>query len=206
MKGSIQADKAYAFIREQLLSGNFEPGRRLAEQALCESAGVNRGDIRQAFSRLLAEGLVVRGKKGGVFVRKYSVRDLEEAYEVRQILETAAARLAVERAGEEDLHVLEETARHMLLMAKNGYSLGVCEGDLRFHNLIVKAAHNDKLYDLYVRANFPLSGVDYMWKERGKEREGLIADSRDHIRIAEFLKEKKIEPILELLSKGRPHA
>lgn len=103
MKGNIQADRAYTFIREKLLSGNFDPGQRLAEQALCKSAGVNRGDVRQAFSRLLAEGLVVRGKKGGIFVREYTVRDMEETYEVRQILETAAVRLAASRAVEEDL-------------------------------------------------------------------------------------------------------
>ncbi len=205
VKGSIQADKAYTFIREQLLAGNFEPGRRLTEQAQGESAGVNRGDIRQAFSRLLAEGLVVRGKKGGIFVREYTARDLEETYEVRQILETAAARLAVERAGEEDLHALEETARHMLLMAENGYNLGLCEGDLRFHNLLVKAAHNDKLYDLYIRANIPLSGINHIWKEKEKALEDLVADARDHISMAEFLRQKKIGPILELLAKGRPH-
>lgn len=205
MKDNIQADKAYAFIREQLLSGNFEPGRRLAEQTLCKSAGVNRGDIRQAFSRLQAEGLVIRGKKGGVFVREYTARDMEETYEVRQILETAAARLAIDRAEEADLQALEKTARHMLLMAENGYSLGVCEGDLRFHNLLVKAAHNDKLHELYVHANIPLSGINYIWQEKERGQEGFITTSRDHIRIAEFLRQKKIEPILELLSEGRPN-
>ena len=203
MKKNIQADKAYAYIREQLLAGNFEPGMRLAEQALCESAEVNRGDIRQAFSRLLAEGLVVRGKRGGVFVREYTGHDLEETYEVRHIIETAAARLAVTRAREKDLTELEETARHMLLMAENGYSLGVCEGDLRFHNLLVKAAHNEKLYELYIRANIPLSGINHLWKEKEKGQEGHVADSKDHIRMVELLKEKKIGPLLELLSKGR---
>ena len=205
MKRNIQADKAYTYIREQLLSGNFEPGRRLAEQNLCESAAVNRGDVRQAFSRLLAEGLVIRGLKGGVFVREYTAQDLEETHEVRQILETAAVRLAIDRAEESDLKEIEETARFMLLMAENGYSLGVCEGDLRFHSLLVKAAHNDKLYDLYVRANIPLSGSNYIWKEKGKGQEGFIATSHEHIRISEFLRQKKLAPILELLSGGRPN-
>ncbi len=205
MKGNIQADRAYTFIREKLLSGNFDPGQRLAEQALCKSAGVNRGDVRQAFSRLLAEGLVVRGKKGGIFVREYTVRDMEETYEVRQILETAAVRLAASRAVEEDLSALEETAHHMLLMAENGYNFGVCEGDLRFHNLLVKAAHNDKLYNLYIRANIPLSGVNFMKKEKEKGQEGLIQDSLDHIKMAELLRQKKINPVLELLSKNKFH-
>ena len=159
MKSKIQAETAYNYIREQLLSGNFESGGRLAEEALCKAAGVNRGDIRQAFSRLIAEGLVVRGERGGVFVREYTEQDLAETYEVRHILEASAARLAVEREDEDDIKGLEEIAKHMLLMAENGYRLGLGEGDLRFHTSLVKAAHNEKLYELYKRANIPLSGI-----------------------------------------------
>lgn len=200
MKGKSQADKAYAYIRNELLSGSLEPGRRLGEQTLCDSAGVNRGDVRQAFSRLLSEGLIVKGKKSGVFVRKYTPEDLKETYEVRQILETAAVRLAIKRADKTDLLDLEETAQHMLLMAENGYHLGVCEGDFKFHNLLVKAGHNEKLYKLYVRANIPLSGINHIWKEKERRGEELIASTRDHIRIVNFLRQKKIEPILKLLS------
>jgi len=204
MERGIQADKAYAFIREQLLSGNFKPGERLAEQALCESAGVNRGDVRQAFSRFLVEGLVVRGERGGIFVRRYTEQDLMETFEVRQILETAAVRLAVERATEQDLQELEETARHMLMMAENGYILGVGEGDLRFHNLLVKAAHNNKLYNLYIRANIPLSSVNFIKKEKEKDigHKGLIQDSLDHVKMAESLRQKNVNSVLELISKN----
>jgi len=204
LKGHIQADKAYSYIRDQLLSGNLEPGSRLAEQHLSEAAGVNRGDVRQAFSRLLAEGLVVRGEKGGVFVREYSEEDLKEIFEIRQILETAAAELAILRAEERDLQELEETAEHMLLMAENGYSLGVGEADLRFHNLLVKAAHNEKLYKIYVRENIPLSGIIHIRKEQEKGQKGLIASSRDHIRIVEYLRRKEIKPIIDLLMGDRP--
>ena len=200
MKGHIQADKAYAYIRDQLLSGNLEPGVRLAEQHLSEAVAVNRGDVRQAFSRLLAEGLVVRGERGGVFVREYSEEDLKEAYEVRQILETAAAELAVHRAEEKDLKELEETAEHMLLMAENGYSLGVGEADLRFHNLLVRAAHNKKLHKIYVRANIPLSGINHVQNEQGK---GLVQAAEDHIRIAEGLRNKDIDAVIGLLEGDR---
>jgi len=206
VKRSIQADKAYAFIREQLLSGNFKSDERLTEQTLCESASVNRGDVRQAFSRLLVEGLVVRGERGGIFVRRYTEQDLMETFEVRQIIETAAVRLAVDRATEQDLHKLEETAQHMLMMAENGYILGVGEGDLRFHNLLVKAAHNIKLYDLYIRANIPLSGVNFFKKEKEKEKEigyeGLIQDSLDHVKIAESLRQRNVDSVLKLISKN----
>lgn len=205
MKGSRQADKAYLYIRSKLLSGTLTPGNRLTEQHLSEAAEVNRGDVRQAFSRLLAEGLVVRGKRGGVFVREYSEEDMKETYEVRQILENAAAELAVYRADKDDLQKLEETAHHMLLMAENGYRLGVGEADLRFHNLLVKAAHNEKLFNTYVRANIPLSGINHLQKEGEKDKKGLIESAREHISIVEYLRHKEIKPILKLLSGKGPN-
>jgi len=62
-------------------------------------------------------------------------------------------------------------------MAKNGYILGVCEGDLRFHSLLVDAAHNSRLSELYTRANIPLSGVNYIWKMKEQRQEVFITDS-----------------------------
>ena len=177
----------------------------MAEEAICESAGVNRGDVRQAFSRLRAEGLIVRGKRGGAFVREYTEKDLDETQEVRQIIETSAARLAIERAENDDFLAMEETARHMLLMAENGYILGVCESDLRFHSLLVDAAHNNRLSELYTRANIPLSGVNYIWKLKEQKREVFITDAYDHIQIVKYLREKNLEPILNLLTKGKQY-
>jgi len=105
--------------------------------------------------RLLAEGLVRRGERGGYFARQYSREDIRQANEARLILETAAARLAVERAKKEDLEELEEICRHMELMAANHYEMGFCETDVRFHEALVRAAHKPKLMHIYRKAIIP---------------------------------------------------
>ncbi len=194
-----QAEVAYAAIRDRLLTGSYLPGARLIEQQLCEEIKVNRGDVRQALSRLRAEGLVVRGEKGGFFVRVFSDTDIREIYEVRYVLETAAVELVASRATEEDFTTLQTIVEHMALMAENGYSIGVFEADLRFHHALVRSAHNNRLYDLYVRANIPLTGV-HAWKH-GAQRssQDFGKDVTDHALIVRNLREGKIQEVLELL-------
>ncbi len=202
MKANNQAEQVYEFLRKQLLSGHYDPGQRLVEQAVGEAAGGNRGDVRQALSRLLAEGLVEKGKRGGYFTSTFTREDFEETQEVRQIIEIAAVRLAVFRADEADLQELEETARHMLLLARNEYYLGVSEADLRFHEILVRAAHNSRLLALYKRANIPISGVQYLLRERMRQRDRLVSDAGDHVRIAQLLREGGLDEIIGLLKKS----
>ena len=194
-----QAEVAYAAIRDRLLSGIYPPGARLIEQQLCEDIKVNRGDVRQALSRLRAEGLVARGEKGGFFVRVFSDIDIREVYEVRYVMETAAIELIAQRATEEDFTTLQTIVEHMALMAENGYSMGVFEADLRFHHALVRSAHNSRLYDLYVRANIPLTGV-YAWKHGVKRAsQDFNKDALEHALIVRNLREGKTQEVLKLL-------
>lgn len=194
-----QAEKAYMIIREKLLSGMFVPQSRLTEQQFSEDIGVNRGDIRQALARLLAEGLVVKGKKGGFFVKEFTKEDLKELYEVRFILESAAATLVSVRATEEDYDELEKIVDHMKLMADNGYDMGVCEADLRFHLAFVKAAHNNKLHDMYMRANIPLTGVHGWKNEKKNNADKNSFDAEEHRLIVKNLQDGNVEKVIDLL-------
>lgn len=194
-----QAEKAYMIIREKLLSGMLVPQSRLTEQQFSEEIGVNRGDIRQALARLLAEGLVVKGKKGGFFVKEFTKEDLKELYEVRFILESAAATLVSVRATEEDYDDLSKIADHIKLMADNGYDLGVYEADLRFHMTLVKAAHNKKLHDMYMKANIPLTGIHGWKNDQRIQTDNFRIGAEEHASIVEYLRNGSIDKVVELL-------
>jgi DNA-binding GntR family transcriptional regulator len=195
-----QSERAYQRMREKILSGMVIPGSRLVEQALSEEIGVNRGDVRQALSRLCAEGLAAKGEKGGFFVRQLTDKDVEEIYEVRYILETSAVRLIIQRAHEEEYRQLDEIVDHMELMAGNNYMLGVYEADLRFHTALVKAAHNEKLFDMYISANIPLSGVHGWRHEVARVDKDYMKDVGEHRRIVEHLRKKNADAAIHLLN------
>lgn len=93
-------DKAIIALRSLIMSGDLEPGIRLAEIALSDRLGFSRTPIRQAMDRLAAEGLLERIETGGFRVACLSITDILDAIEIRGVIEGTAARLAAERGAE----------------------------------------------------------------------------------------------------------
>jgi len=91
------SDTAYAALREDILAGRLAPGTALSEIELAERLGVSRTPLRAALARLALEGLVdtTRGRTG--VVSAVSAESITELFELREALETQAARLAARR-------------------------------------------------------------------------------------------------------------
>ena len=193
-----QAQAAYEKIREKLISRVLEPGQRLIERVWAENFNVNRADVRQAFSRLLGEGLLKAGPKGGFFVREFTPAEMSELNEIRVVLESAAAKLAINRATKGDIAQLAKICEHMRLMVENEYKMGVSEADLKFHETLIKSAHNSKLEFIYKTANLPLS----MHMPPTITKEQLISEVAGHVAIVEALKKKNLPEMLNLLTCG----
>lgn len=95
--GNTHALRALTALREKILSGELVAGKRLFEVALAEELEISRTPVRDAMSRLAAEGLLDRAQGGGFFVRTFSFDDVVDSIELRGVLEGTAARLAAER-------------------------------------------------------------------------------------------------------------
>ncbi len=92
---------AAARIERQLLEdisiGELTPGQRLDEMGLAERFGASRTPVREALSRLTAQGVLVQGKKRGVFVGTFSREELAQIFEAMHEIEAACARIAAQR-------------------------------------------------------------------------------------------------------------
>jgi len=84
-------------LRELILGGELSPGQRLSELAVVERLGVSRTPVRAALARLQEEGLVEAIPSGGYAVRAFSEQEVNEAIELRGVLEGLSARLAAEK-------------------------------------------------------------------------------------------------------------
>ena len=91
------SDKAYAALREEIIEWRLLPGTVLAEVEQSERLGVSRTPLREALSRLTAEGLTTTAGGRGVVVTDISLDDIDELFELRETLEGRAAALAAER-------------------------------------------------------------------------------------------------------------
>src|SRR3954452_25534557 len=106
-------------FRRDVVSGVYNPRERLVEAELAERYGVTRSAMRAALLELTAEGLVERAPNRGARIRALSVKEGIEIAEVRRVLESLCARLAAERATDEDRQLLTEIVDQMQVDFEN---------------------------------------------------------------------------------------
>ncbi|MFE0757428.1 FadR/GntR family transcriptional regulator [Inquilinus sp. NPDC058860] len=154
------AERVVKALQEDVETGRLAAGDRLpTEPGLAASFGVSRTVIREAVSRLRADGILVSRQGAGVFVsdaplqRSFRIRDEEvtsgpaprEIFELRLCLEVEGAALAAVRRTDADLealaHWLEEMDR-----TKHGADFGVA-ADIEFHRTVAAASGNGKVAD-----------------------------------------------------------
>lgn len=78
-------------MREAIIEGVFQPGERLVERPLCDQLGVSRTVIRETIRYLEAEGLVEILPGRGPIVASITRDEARQIYDIRRMLETAAA-------------------------------------------------------------------------------------------------------------------
>jgi DNA-binding GntR family transcriptional regulator len=133
----LAADRAYVTIRGLIVSLALPPGAVIDERELMRRIGLGRTPVREALRKLAQEQLVEVFPRRGMFVTGVDVRDLARISEVRTALEPEAARLAAERATDEERDELASLSDAI----KGGADLmGL---DERIHRAIYAAAHND---------------------------------------------------------------
>lgn len=96
-KGASQTLQAVLNMRNMILAGETAPGERLSEPVMVERLGLSRTPVRAALMRLEQEGLVESIPSGGYAVRAFSIDDINDAIELRGVVEGTAARFAAER-------------------------------------------------------------------------------------------------------------
>lgn len=137
-------------LREAIVTGSIPAGSNLVEADLAERFRVSRGPVRDALRELAREGLVVDLPRRGTVVSTLTLSDTRDVYAVREGLETAAARLSIERASDEELEALRS---HVVAMeaAWDGHAdyADSLAADLAFHRALVTLSGNERLVQLY---------------------------------------------------------
>ncbi len=146
---SRAVETAYRKIRRAIITGELRSGDALQEAKLATMIGVSRTPIREALSRLSAEGLVVlqRYKRG--YVSHFSSKDVAEVFRLRGVFEGHAAGRAATRISDEDiarLEALEEKMEHLFeRLGWNAHLEGFDDLNTEFHMVIAKAADSPRL-------------------------------------------------------------
>lgn len=143
------ASSVYTRLREGIVHGTYAAGEPLVETALAARFGISRTPVREALRRLEQDGLVERGSRG-MRVSRRSPEQILEIYEVRIVLETAAARSAAGRRTALDLARLEQIHQAMRGASPDDPD-GLAAADRKFHEVVWAMSHNPTLVDLLKR-------------------------------------------------------
>lgn len=149
------ADAAYDTLLSELMSLRMPPGTRVTIDALTRRLGVSQTPIRDALSRLEAEGLVVRTHLAGYRVAPQLTKDrFEQLVEFRLLVEPAAARRAAENISASELTALRDLAETMSVSPAGDRHLayGVfARRDAAFHGLVAAGSRNQIIQDSLAR-------------------------------------------------------
>jgi DNA-binding GntR family transcriptional regulator len=112
-KRETLVESAYQWIREAILDGNMEPGAKLIERELTQQTGVSRSALREALASLDEKGLVQREPYRGYRVTNLTKEQVQDLYELREVVESKAAELFALRATDSDLEDLSAAFRYL---------------------------------------------------------------------------------------------
>jgi DNA-binding GntR family transcriptional regulator len=139
------AEKVYHHIINAILEGTFSAGERLVCNDVAKNFGVSRTPVREALVRLEKEGFLHFIPRSGTYVNRFTPEEMKEIYEIREVLEGLAARMAA-ISPDPDLLKKMHQACDNYESGINQKNVDLCvESDLQFHRLLVKASGSKRL-------------------------------------------------------------
>lgn len=182
-------------LRQGIINRAFAPGDQINEAQVAAQLNVSRGPVREALHRLAQEGLLVGKPNRGVFVRDVTERDIEEIYEAREVIESAAAGVitALDEAERRRVaNALAAVTERMQAAVDAGDWDQLRRIDLDFHTSLVAEGRNSRLDRAYATLatealiSMAQSEIAYPRPER------VVAD---HLAIAELLRAGDVQAV-----------
>ena len=141
--------RAYDDLKVGIVAGRYRPGEPLSEVSLAAEHGMSRTPIREGLARLWQEGYLERVVGHGYFVARVTVQHIHDTFDVRRVLEGAAAARAAELATPEDIERLRQLAAVPIGAAQNFRDSETA--NVQFHLAIASCARNTLAMELIER-------------------------------------------------------
>ena len=136
-------------VQDAITNGTFQPGDRIVESDVAATLGVSRGPVREAARLLEQKGLVVSIPRRGFFVREFSRTQIEDLYELREWIQVAAVRCAVDRATDTDLAQLRRKHQALVRAAREQKYAELVEDIVDYHRMLCTLSGNAKLMRVF---------------------------------------------------------
>jgi len=148
-------EQIYRHLRDRIVGGELPAGTRIGIEALCRDYSVSPTPVKDALRLLAGEGLVELRPRSGTFVRQPTPQDLIEVFGLRQVIELYAAEAIIRNATVQQVEKLRRLLDRGRRAAHRENLSGAWREfvlvDEEFHDVLISAAGNRHLLDLYRR-------------------------------------------------------
>jgi DNA-binding GntR family transcriptional regulator len=148
LASSSLVELATTQLRQEILGGAFAPGERIVEEQVTRRFGISRAPLREALRLLAQEGIVEHLPRRGARVATLSKTDVEELFDLRDVLERHAVTVALPLQ-EGGLDGVREQLAAMQAAAASGGGLALHDAHRRFHVALVALSRHGQLLRTY---------------------------------------------------------
>ena len=135
-------------LRSGIVTGRLAPGQALREVEIARQLGVSRGPVREAFQRLIQEGLLEAHPARGVFVPQLAAGDIADLYLARGAVEIAAAQLLAGSGTPEAFADLSAALTDLRAAPADDWN-ELARLDLRLHEVLVRSTGSKRLIRMF---------------------------------------------------------
>jgi DNA-binding GntR family transcriptional regulator len=141
-------ERIAAQLRSGIVSGRLAPGQALREVEIARQLGVSRGPVREAFQRLIQEGLLEAHPARGVFVPQLAAGDVADLYLARGAVEIAAAQLLATSGTPKAFEDLSAALAELQAAPPDDWA-ELARLDLQLHEALVRSTGSKRLARMF---------------------------------------------------------
>ena len=192
----MKKEEIVKYVKDAIVRGKLEPGKRIVEAPLCKDLSVGRSKVREALRQLEQEGYIEIIPNTGAIVKEISQKDIAQIYDLMGVLEGLSMRIATPKITDEKIAGIENLVQKMEENRDNKFLLS--HYNFEFHVLLTKLGGNSRLITFMenIRVQTYQMRLQTFYNE-----EQVRASLREHRAIIKAIKERRPQRVENLIRK-----
>ena len=190
-------ERAYAILHKEIITCELPPGSEVSELELADRLGMSKTPVREALGRLDLEGFVDTFPRRGYRIKPVTIKDINDLFAIRTLLEPAAAALAAQTMSLGALQTLHDLAGASYTVGKSRTLDHFVDSNRLFHGAIAEGSGNPRL-EVLIMAH--LEESERFFYIGARSRDVNVETNREHTTIVEVLRRRDAKQASEIMA------
>lgn len=194
-----KTERIYKKLLNDIIKGRLYQGQRLIENELIDLYKISKTPLREALRKLEKIGLVKYNVNCGYLVKRILLKDAEEIYDLREIIDCLSVRKIIEDITEEKIKKLKDIISDMESCIRDNEKEKYIKLDKYLHKVLNKLSNNERLFEIAENLNYQVSML--LKTSIELPGRGIKKSFKEHIEIFNAILNKDSKKAEELVKK-----